>query len=142
MIAKNKERQKLGAGGETSVRQSGGISEAPEPGQVLEEDEDLTENEEEEDSQEEDESEEKECEEKGSEEEGFEEENHTFEPTMETEDELLPEDPTDLDVINTYFARINTPDSDENESDNDLLDLLSFTPLSHPLNNNLKALSP
>ena len=111
MIAKDKKGQQSGASSEPSVRQSGGIFEAPEPGRVLEEEEeDSMESEEEEDSQEEEESEEEGSEEEGSEEEGFEEENHTFEPTIETEDELLPEDPTDLDAINIYFARINTPD--------------------------------
>ena len=142
LITEDKEGQQLGADGETSVRQSGGISEAPEPGWVLEEDEDSTESEEEEESQEEEESEEEWSEEKRSEKEGSEEENHTFEATIETEDELFPEDPIDLDVINTYFARINTPDSDENESDNDLLDLPPSKPPSHLLNNNLQTLSP
>ncbi len=71
-----------------------------------------------------------------------EEENHTLKPKIKIEDELLPEDPTDLDAINTYFARINTPDSDENESDNDLLDPPPSIPLSHLLNNNLQVLSP
>ena len=137
MIAEDKEGQQLGAGVETSVRQSGGTSEAPERGRVLEEDEDSTESEEEEVSQEEEE-----FEEERSEEEGSEEENHTFEPTIETENELLPEGPTNLDAINTYFARINTPDSDGNESDNDLSDLPPSTPPSHPLNNNLQALLP
>ncbi len=61
---------------------------------------------------------------------------------METEDELLPKDPTNLDPINTYFERINTLDSDKNESDNDLSDPSLSTPLSHPLNNNLQAFSP
>ncbi len=125
-----------------SIRQSGDISEAQEPGRVQEEDEDSTESGEEEDSQEEKKSEKEESEEEGSEEEGFEEENHTFEPIIETEDELLPEDPTDLDAINTYFKRINTPDSDENESHNDLSDPPPSTSPSHLLINNLQALSP
>lgn len=128
LIAEDKEGQQSGACGEPLVRQSGGIFEAPEPGRVLEEEENSTESEEEEDSQEEEESEEEGSEEEGSEEEGSEEENHIFEPTIETEDELLPEDPTDLDAINTYFARINTPDSDGNESDNDLSDPPPSTP--------------
>ena len=125
LIAEDKKVQQLGAGGKTSVRQSGSISEVPEPGWVLKEDEDLTESGEEEDSQEEEEFEEKRPEEK----------NHTFEPTIETEDELLPEDPTDLDVNNTYFAYINM-------SDSDLLDPPTSIPPSHPLINNLQALSP
>ncbi len=120
LITEDKEEQQLGAGSEMSVRKSGGISEALEPGRVLEEDENSTESEEKEDCQEEEECEEEGSEEKGSEEERSEEENHTFELTIETEDELLPEDSTDLDAINTYFAHINTPDSDGNESDNDL----------------------
>ena len=91
----------------------------------------------EEEGSEEEGSEEEGSEEEGSEEEGSEEENHTFEPTIETEDELLPEDPTDLDAMNTYSARINTPDSDGNESDNDLSDPSPSIPLSHPLENNL-----
>ena len=142
LIAEDKEGQQLGASAEMSVRQSGSISEAPEPGRVLEKDEDSTESEEEEDGQEEEESEEKKSKEKESEEERPEEENHTFEPAIETEDELLPEDPTDLDTINTYFARINTQDSEENESHNDSSDPPPSTPPSHPLNNNLRALSP
>ena len=152
LIAENEEKLKLRAGSKMSARQSSRISEASEPGQVLEKDEDSTENEEEEDSQEEEDSEEEGSEEEkseeegskaeGSEEDGSEEENHTFEPTIETEDDLLPEDPTDLDAINTYFERINTPDSDRNESDNDLSDLPPSTSPSHPLNNNLQALSP
>ncbi len=130
------------ASGEMTARQSGGISEAPEPGRVLEEDKDSTESEEKEDSQEKEESEEEKFEKERSEEKGSKKENHIFEPTIETEDELLPEDPIDLDAINTYFACIKTSDSDRNESDNDLSDLLLSTTLSHPLNNNLQALSP
>ncbi len=141
MIAKNEEIQRLRAGGETLVWQSGSISETPEPGQVLEKDEDSTESEEEEDSQEEEEFEEEEYEEERFEEEGSEEENHIFEPTIETEDELLPEDPTDLDAINTYFECISRPDLDKNESDDDLTDPPLSTPLSHLLINNLQALS-
>ena len=147
LIVEDKKKQQLAAGGETPVWQSDGVSEALEPSRVLEENEDLTESEEEEDSQEEEECEEEECEEerskeKGSEEEESEEENHTFELTIETENELLPADPTNLDAINTYFACMNRPDSDENESDNDLSDPPLSTPPSHPLNNNLQALSP
>ena len=96
----------------------------------------------EEEGSEEEGSEEEGSEEEGSEEEGSEEENHTFEPTIKTEDELLPEDPTDLDAVNTYFARINMPDLDENKSDNDLSDPSPSTSPSHPLDNNLQALSP
>ena len=40
LIAEDKEGKQLGVGGETLVRQSGSIFEAPRPGQVLEEDED------------------------------------------------------------------------------------------------------
>lgn len=106
-------------GGEPPVRQSHSIFGTQEPGRVL--------GEEDESSQEEEESE---------------EENHSFEPTIETEDELLPEDPTDLDAINAYFARLNTPDSDETKSGNDLTDPPPSTSPSHPLDNNLQALSP
>lgn len=75
------------------------------------------------------------------EEEESEEEDHSFEPTIETEDELFPEDPTDLGAINAYFARINMPDSDGNKSDNDLSNPPPSTPRPHPLDNNLQALS-
>ncbi len=50
LIAEDKEVQQLGASGETSVRQSGGISEAPELRQYLEKDEDSIESEEAKDS--------------------------------------------------------------------------------------------
>ena len=50
LIAEDKEVQQLGTSCETSVRQSDGISEAPEPLQYLEEDEDSIESEEAEDS--------------------------------------------------------------------------------------------
>lgn len=55
---------------------------------------------------------------------------------------MFPEDHTDLDAINAYFARLNTPDSDRNKSDNDLSDLPPSTLPSRPLNNNPQALSP
>ena len=47
-----------------------------------------------------------------------------------------------MDAINTLFARINTPDSDKNESKNDLTDPPPSTSPSHPLDDNLQALSP
>lgn len=108
--------------GEPSVRQSRDIFGAQEPGRVLGEEEDLT---------------------KSVEDETSEEEDHSFEPTIKTEGEFLSEDPTDLDAINAYFARLNTSDSDGNKSDNDLSDPLpSNKPPSYPLDNNLQALSP
>lgn len=106
-------------GGEPPVRQSRGVFGAQEPGRVLGEEEDET-------SQEEEESE---------------EESHSFEPTIETEDELVPEDPTDLDAINACFARLNTPDSNETKSTNNLSDPPPSTSPSHPLDNNVQALS-
>ena len=117
LVAEDREGQQLRKRGEPLVRQSRGI---------FGEEEDSTESEEDETSQEEEES----------------EEDNNYEPTIETEDELLPEDPTDLDAINAYFARINMPDSDADESDNDLSDPPPSTPPSHPLDNNLQALSP
>ena len=119
LAAEDREGQQLREGGEPSVRQSRGVFGAREPSRVL--------GEEDETSQEEEESE---------------EENYSFEPTIETEDELLPEGPTDLDAINAYFARLNTPDSNETKSDNDLFDPPPSTSPSHPLDNNLQALSP
>lgn len=118
LVAEDREGQQLRKRGEQLVRQFRGI---------FGEEEDSTESEEDETSQEEEESE---------------EEDNNFEPTIETEDELLPEDPTDLDAINAYFARINMPDSDADESDNDLSDPPPSTPPSHPLDNNLQALLP
>ncbi len=50
--------------------------------------------------------------------------------------------PTDLDAINTYFAYINTPDSDGKESHHDLLDPPPSIPLFHPWDNTSQALSP
>ncbi len=142
LIAENEEGQQLEAGGETSVWQSGSISEASEPGWCLEKDEDLTESGEEKYGWEEEKSEQEGSEEEKSEQEGSEEENYTFQPIIETQDELIPEDPTDIDAINTYFAPINLSDSDENESDNDLSDSPPSTPPSHHLNDNLQFLSP
>lgn len=102
--------------------------------------EDSTEIEDEEDSQEEEQFNDKRSEEKKFEEEAF-EKKKLFEPIIETQDELLPEDPTNLDIINTYFTHINIPDLDGNYSKSDLTNpLLSTTP-SHFLNNNLTALS-
>lgn len=46
---------------------------------------------------------------------------------METQDELLPKDPTNLDIINIYFTRINIPDLDGNHSENDLTNPLPST---------------
>lgn len=120
LAAEDREGQQLREWGEPPVRQSRGVFGAQEPGRVLGEEEDET-------SQEEEESE---------------GESHSFEPTIETEGELLPEDPTDLDAINAYFARLNTPDSDETKSANDLSDPPPSTSPSHPLDKNLQALSP
>ncbi len=78
---------------------------------------------------------------KGTEEEGSEKENHTFEPRIETEYELLPEDLIDLDAMNTYFALINTADSDGNQSNNRSDFPLSISPF-YPFDYNLQALSP
>lgn len=69
------------------------------------------------------------------------EENHILELIVKTKDRLLPNDPTNLDAINTYFSYINLPDLDENELENDLTDPPLFTPLSHPLDNYLQVLS-
>lgn len=68
-------------------------------------------------------------------------EEKLFGPIIEIEDEVFLEDPTNLDIINTYFTCINIPDLDENHSENDLTNLLPFTTPSHVLNNNLQALS-
>ena len=140
LMAEDREGQQLGAWSEPWVRKSGGISEIPNRSRV-EEEEDSTGSEDEENSQKEQQSEDEGSEEEESGGEASKEEN-TFEPTIETEDELLPENPTDLDAINTYFARINTPDSDKNESKNDLTDPPPSTSPSHPLDDNLQALSP
>lgn len=126
-VVEDREGQQLRKRGEPLVRQSRGIFGAQEHGHILGEEEDSTESEEDETSQEKEESE---------------EEDNNFEPTIETEDEILPEDPTDFDAINAYFARINMPDSDADESDNDLSDPPPSTPPYHPLDNNLQVLSP
>lgn len=141
LIAEDREGQRLEASSGPSIRKFGGISETPNCTRVEEVEEDSTESEDEEDSQEEEQSDNKGSEEEESEGEASEKEK-AFEPTVETEDELLPEDPTNLDAINTYFAYINTPDSNGNDSENDLTDPPPSTTLSHPLDDNLQALSP